>query len=388
MKQCGGREVLMGDVPPKPAALILLGTLEIGGSETKFVSLARRLHGLGHDVHVAYLRRPFTLLPRLAGVPSVHLEQSGKWSLHAYLRLRRYLYENDIATVVTVNPYPLTYAGIGGLRNRSSRVRVVASINTSEILSRRDERFMRLYAALLRRVDHIVFGSHRQQEMWRVRYKLAGTKTSVIYNGVDAEFFSRQSIDESVEEIRARLGVPAEAPVLVCVGQLRPEKAHTDLVEAIGRLRRSGAWEPHLVLVGDGTEREAISRKIVDEQIEDLVHLVGAAEDVRPYLKAADLFVLTSIAVETFSNAALEAASVGLPIVMSDVGGGPEMFPDSVDCTIYERGDVSALAQAIQHQLERIAGKSEPVDGLRRKVVARYSTDSMDRQWSEALWQA
>lgn len=367
--------------------LILLGTLEIGGSETKFVSLARRLRGLGHDVHVAYLRGPFTLLPRLANVPSVHLEQTGKWSLHAYRGLRRYVYDNDIATVVTVNPYPLTYAAIGGLCSRSSRVRVVASINTSEILSRRDERFMRLYAVLLRRVDHIVFGSQRQQEFWIAKYRLTRAKTSVIYNGVESEIFCSKSIEQSVDDLRNRIGVPADVPVLVCVGQLRPEKAHGDLVAAIGRLKRSGTGNVHLILVGDGVEREAISRKIEHEQLEDVVHMVGATDDVRPYLKAADLFVLTSVAVETFSNAALEAASMGLPIVMSDVGGGPEMFPDSIDCTIYERGNVLALEQAIRHQLQRIASKSEPVDGLRKEVIERYSTDSMDRQWGEALWQ-
>lgn len=378
---------LMGDSQSKPAVLILLGTLEIGGSETKFVSLARRLRGRGYDVHVAYLRGPFTLLPRLADVPNVHLEQSGKWSLHAYRRLRHYVYENNIATVVTVNPYPLTYARIGRLRNRSARVRIVASINTSEILSQRDERFMRLYGVLLRRVDHIVFGSLRQQEVWRSKYRLPVAKTSVIYNGVDAEFFAGTAIPESVDNIRNRLGVPAQTPVLVCVGQLRPEKAHTDLVAAIGRLKRSGNWKIHLVLVGDGAERELISGKIQQEQVEDRVHMVGAVEDVRPYLKAADLFVLTSTAVETFSNAALEAASMGLPIVMSDVGGGPEMFPDSADCTIYERGDIRALQQAIEHQLERISSKVEPVDGLRKAVIKRYSTDSMDRQWGEVLWQ-
>ena len=155
----------------------------------------------------------------------------------------------------------------------------------------------------------------------------------------------------------------------------------------IGKLNRSGAWGAHLVLVGDGQERKAIERRIEHEQVGTLVHMVGSAEDVRPYLKAADLFVLTSVAVETFSNAALEAASMGLPIVMSDVGGSPEMFPDSANCTIYERGNIQALERAIQHQLRRIEDEAEPVDGLRKTVIERYSTDSMDRHWSNALWQ-
>ena len=377
----------MGKARSKQPALILLGTLEIGGSETKFVSLARRLTRDGDEVHVAYLRGPLTLLPRLEDVPSIHLEQTGKWSLSAYKKLRNYVYQNNIGTVVTVNPYPLTYAVLGKLRNRSAHARVLASINTSEVLSERDKRFMILYAVLLRRVDRIIFGSLRQQEAWNARYKLPGERTSVIYNGVDFDFFTADALSVSVEEIRSRMGIPGGASVLVCVGQLRPEKAHTDLVMAVARLKQSGRFVPHLILVGEGTERDAIIRKIRDEQVEGLVHLVGATEDVRPYLKAADLFVLPSIAVETFSNAALEAASMGLPVVMSDVGGGPEMFPDAEDCTIYRRGDIAALSQAIQDQLERVASQVGSPDRLRSTVISRYSADSMDSQWREALWQ-
>ena len=369
------------------AVLILMGTLEIGGSESKFVSLSRRLHAAGRNVHVGYLRGPFSLLSRLGDVPNVHFEQQGKWSLHAYRGLRRYVRDNNIATIVTVNPYPLAYACFGTLTNGASRVRVVASINTSEILSRREQHFMRLYSILLRRCGHIVFGSRRQQELWVTRYKLASAQSSVIYNGVDSRYFSTDSVRESRAEVRARIGIPQDEPVIVCVGQLRPEKAHVRLVSAVAELNQVKQLSVHLLIVGDGIEKERIAQKVHETAMGQFVHMVGSTDDVRPYLKAADLFALTSIAVETFSNAALEAAAMGLPVVMSNVGGASEMFPDSENCLLYERDDQPALVEALWSQLQRIQNGAGTGNSLRDIVKARYSLESMDADWCDVLWQ-
>ncbi len=116
------------------------------------------------------------------------------------------------------------------------------------------------------------------------------------------------------------------------------------------------------------------------------VHLTGSTDDVRPYLKAADIFALTSIAVETFSNAALEAASMGLPIVMSDVGGAREMFPESDDCVIYVRGDQPALVNALHQMMSHIGERQGSMSSLRADVRDRYTLEMMDSNWRRVLW--
>ena len=376
----------MNDDAETRPVMFLMGTLEIGGSESKFVSLANRLVKAGKVVHVGYLRAPFTLLDRLKGVSSVHLKQTGKWSPRAFRALRRYVHTHGISKIVTVNPYPLTYAAVGRLKTRSGPTKVVASINTSEILSNRDRHFMVLYARLLNRCDHVVFGSSSQQRDWNARYNLDADNTSVIYNGVDAEYFSCSAVGRSRESIRDAIGLPRGAPVIVCVGQLRPEKAHTRLIAALKEHNESGADPAHLLIVGDGVERERIRQTVEELACDQVVHLVGATDDVRPYLLASDVFVLTSIAVETFSNAALEAASMGLPIVMSDVGGSPEMFPALDDCIIYPRNDMSALVSAIGAQLRRAMNEKHAGSSLREAVIRGYSTERMDSNWSKVLW--
>lgn len=102
------------------------------------------------------------------------------------------------------------------------------------------------------------------------------------------------------------------------------------------------------LLVGEGDQRAAIERCcIADLGVRDRVRLLGAIDDVRPLLKAADAFVLTSTAVETFSNAALEAMAVGLPVILSRIGGAAEMVEVGRNGFLYAPGDVAELARYI-----------------------------------------
>jgi glycosyltransferase involved in cell wall biosynthesis len=75
--------------------------------------------------------------------------------------------------------------------------------------------------------------------------------------------------------------------------------------------------------------------------------LVGAADEVRPLLGLADAFALTSTAVETFSNAALEAMAMGLPVILSRIGGAAEMVEAGRIGFLYSPGNVAELAKHI-----------------------------------------
>src|SRR5688572_21846985 len=93
------------------AALFLLSDLGIGGSERKSVRIANALRRGGHDIHLAYLSAPHTLRGSLdPALPTLCLERTGKFSLSALRRLKRYLVEQRISRVVCVNLYPLLYA--------------------------------------------------------------------------------------------------------------------------------------------------------------------------------------------------------------------------------------------------------------------------------------
>ena len=366
-------------------ALILLGTLETGGSETKFVRLAQRFKRQRRPIHVAYLGPPESLLPELEGIATVNLGRRGKWSLRAFRALSSYVKKHSITTIVAVNFYPLAYAIPLILLRRTPLPRVVVSINTSEIQSAKERAFMRLYVPLLKRCEKIVFGSDRQRRIWLKKYNLPECRTCVIYNGVDGSIFDRNAIEQSRESVRESLDIDTNATVIVCVGRLRPEKAHQNLLMAIAVLQKDFDIAPIVMLVGDGEERAAIEDRARQLGVWHQIRMVGSTNDVRPFLVAADVFALTSTAVETFSNAALEATSMGLPVVISDVGGAGEMFPAGSSGTIYPRDDIAALTRALAENIEVVLSGLFDSIAARSRVLRDFSVDAMDAAWSGVI---
>src|SRR5262249_9030319 len=124
------------------------------------------------------------------------------------------------------------------------------------------------------------------------------------------------------DEARRRLGLPADAPVVVSVSRLEPRKGVLELVEAFARADAAGA---KLVLVGaPNPGGEAYVRQLELRARELGAGLVLAGHcDPAPSLAAADCFALASRS-EGFCLAAAEARAAGLPVVATNVGGLPE----------------------------------------------------------------
>jgi glycosyltransferase involved in cell wall biosynthesis len=79
-----------------------------------------------------------------------------------------------------------------------------------------------------------------------------------------------------------------------------------------------------LVIIGDGSEREKIEAICQEKNLREHVLLVGQQEDVLPYLRVLDVFLLTSFR-EQMPMAVLEAMSVGKPVISSRVGEVPTL---------------------------------------------------------------
>ncbi|MDQ3776329.1 MAG: glycosyltransferase [Pseudomonadota bacterium] len=98
---------------------------------------------------------------------------------------------------------------------------------------------------------------------------------------------------------------------------------------------------------------------------------------MRPALLAMDVFVLTSKAVETFSNAALEAMAMARPVVLSDVGGAREMVSEGKNGYVYPKGDVERLAQILKLIHDRPHLRQALGDVGRVMVEERFSFSQM-----------
>lgn len=370
------------------AALLLVNNLGFGGSERKSVRIANALRQAGHDIHLAYLNAPHTLRAKLdPGLPVHHLDRAGKFSLAAVGRLKRYVLEQCIAHVACVNLYPVLYAQAVAWQLGERAPAVSALINTTDFRAMSEEWQMIVCAPLLRRATYLVFGCGLQQDQWIQQYRLPATKSRVIYNGVDRAHFNPAAVADTREQLRRRYGLPLDAFIVIAVGLLRPEKQQTDLIQATAAAASRGL-NVHALIVGEGDERGAIERCIAALGVRDRVHLAGAADDVRPFLKLADAFVLTSSAVETFSNAALEAMAMGLPVILSRVGGAAEMVEVARSGFLYPAGDVTQLAGHIAALAGDQMLTSEMGQAAMNRAQGRFGFTQMIEEYRALLFPA
>lgn len=165
-----------------------------------------------------------------------------------------------------------------------------------------------------------------------------------IPNAVDTERFKPVTQAEK-QAIRHTLGIPAEAVVTVFVGRLAPEKRVNHLVHIWPAVRQA---HPHalLLVLGSGPEEAQLKQAAGDG-----VRFAGSVDDVTPYLKAADIFTLPSVA-EGLSVAMLEAMSAGLVAVVTAVGGAPETITHQHNGWLLRPDDRAEL----QHSLITLIG--------------------------------
>lgn len=361
--------------PATTKVLFLMNSLAMGGTERKVVNIANRFAAEGLAVTCVYLREPDSLRTRLD--PRVQVEfmrRTARVPLEVLLRLLHLHRARRFTTVIAVNLYPTLLLAPLVATGKLPGVQCISLMNTSSQPRLRDKLAGPLHAWSLGRMHTVVYGSESQRKFWVSEGSAQWARSLVIYNGVDIERFVPASAAVRAGA-RAVWNIPEGRVVLGSVGRMVPEKNQAALIEAASRIIHCN---PHVLLAGDGPLRTGLDALAAKHGMTGRVTFTGALMDVRPALQAMDIFVLPSTAVETFSNAALEAMASGVPVVLTDVGGGAEMVRDQIDGYVIPRSGASdELAPPLERLSRDAALRNQMGSAARVRTVTSFSSDSM-----------
>ncbi len=191
-----------------------------------------------------------------------------------------------------------------------------------------------------------------------------------IRNGVDVQHFSPATSTDRIA-LRESLGLP-QRPTVVFTGRMVHEKGIDVLLiawrEVIRRLPNA-----YQVLVGEGEQRAAFEAQAQALGLQEHVRFVGGCDNVAPYLRAADAFVLPSRA-EGLPVSLLEAMACQLPCVATNIGGTMQVLSDTVNGRLVPVEDAPALAKALVQVLNSPEAESWGV-AARQHVIEHYSLD-------------
>lgn len=182
----------------------------------------------------------------------------------------------------------------------------------------------------------------------------------VIPNGVD---LPRYTVDRL--SAGTRVGLDPSRRYVTTVARFHPVKDHRTLLRGFAQVARA-LPDVDLLLVGDGPLRQELEAAARSLGIEDRVRFMGVRNDVADILRASDVFAMTSLS-EAASLTLLEAMASELPVVVTAVGGNPELVRDGMDGLLVPRRSSAGVAKA----LLRILGDSSMAAAMGRAGAER-----------------
>ena len=165
-----------------------------------------------------------------------------------------------------------------------------------------------------------------------------------IFSGMDLEPLLSVRDRLSVAEVKRRIGIPPEAPVVGKVARLFPLKGHEQFLAVASEIAPQ-VPETYFLLVGDGPLRAQIHADAVRLGLGQRVVMVGRVppERVPDYIQAMDVVVHTSLR-EGIARVLPQAAAVGKPVVTFDLDGAPEVVRHEVSGFLVPPVDLTAVA--------------------------------------------
>lgn len=182
---------------------------------------------------------------------------------------------------------------------------------------------------------------------------VAAERTEVLYNGVDLQSFRPAADPAERHAVRRELGVPADAPLALTIGQIGLRKGWDVLVAAapelfarIPRLHWLGIGERYSAKAESREFEQQLRANVARAGLADRMHWLGRRDDIPALLRAADLLIHPARQ-EPFGRVLLEAAAAGLPIVATNVGGTSELLTDGETARLVCADDPQALAAVV-----------------------------------------
>jgi glycosyltransferase involved in cell wall biosynthesis len=348
--------------------LEIIPTLDRAGAEKQLCLLAAGLPRDEFDVHVCALTRggPLEADLHAAGIPLTVIGKRWKLDPRAFLRLKRHIASLRPDLIHTwmfaANTYGFAAARACGVKNVLIGQRCVDPWKSGLQLV--------IDRQLARRCRGVVVNSEGVRDFY-VQHGAPADRVRVIPNGVAIP----PPPGTTRRQLLAELELTDDARLIGLVGRLWPQKRVKDAIWAADLLKVIRD-DVHLLVIGDGPQRDRLMRFRDQVRISDKVHFLGQRGDVPRLMPHFDLLWSTS-GYEGQSNAILEAMAAGVPVVASDIPGTRELVVPDETGYLIPVGDRAAFAKFSERLLSDAALAGRFSAAARSRVASDFSVEKM-----------
>lgn len=239
----------------------------------------------------------------------------------------------------------------------------IAWMHTDISVQNDSKRYYNLVKESLKKMNMSVCVSDRVREVYKSYYDLDDDKIQTIHNIIDVDEI-RNKGNEKID-----IEFSKDAINLISVGRLESQKNYERFINVHKRLIDDG-YKINSYLIGDGLEKEKLENTIKEQKIEDTFFMLGRKDNPFPYVKKADLFILSSI-LEGLPTVLYEAIILGVPCVSTKVAGAREILKDQYGL-ITENDD-----EALYCGIKKVLDDKKLLDTYKSEV-SMYKSENSD----------
>tara|TARA_B100000787_G_scaffold149106_1_gene120911 strand:- start:249 stop:1403 length:1155 start_codon:yes stop_codon:yes gene_type:complete len=245
----------------------------------------------------------------------------------------------------------------------------------------------KLYNSVMVRADLVIAGSNfifSHINTNYSKYLMLKKKFLVIFRGINVDYFDSTTMLENEEnQLLSNWGLTREKKIILMPGRLTAWKGQEVFIEALNLVNKELGYEHfYAVILGSDQGRNVYTKKIkrlaeqyrLTNQLKFIVH----SKNMPLAYKISDLIVSASIEAEAFGRVAVEAQSMGKPVIASDIGGSNETITNNQTGFLFEAGNSVSLSKKIIEVLnfDKTKLKSIGIEG-RKNAVKKFNVEKM-----------
>ena len=216
--------------------------------------------------------------------------------------------------------------------------------------------------------------------------RLPKGKVITLYNGIDLAFYKDIS-QTQLEAVKASLGLPFDAAVLLTVAVLREQKGIQYMIKAMPTILETVPNLYYLV-IGDGEYRQTLENLTRSLGLDEHVRFTGHRSDIPELLATSDFFVLPTLT-EALPTVLMEAMASKKAIVASNVGGIPELVTDGVNGLLIPPANPSELSKTCLHLVQNEALRNKMASAglsiVKKQFTIQLQVDKLSNLYMELI---
>jgi len=336
--------------------VLFLPSLDIGGVEKVFITLANHFADLNHEVELVVSKNTGALSGELSSKVKV-IDLECKRLAYSLFKLINYLSNANADILLSGPTYPNFISIIAKLLSRRSKLKlIITHHNFQDIemqgLGLRGKLMPRLIKLLYGKADAVVAVSDALKDSLIKNLGVNKDIVHRIYNPVLNEVFYQRAEAYNIKDL-----LPSNFDrYCIAVGRTEPVKDFKSIIKAFHYLKLNKLLSSQrLVIVGDGSEFEELSKLVTMSGLEDVVHFTGGLSNPLPLIKGAELLIQSSFS-ESFSIVIVEAVAVGIKVITTGTFGAREIFKNQEEDFFVRMNSPESIAEMITNM------KNKPVN--------------------------